>query len=150
MVTSLHRDIAAQQDELATKSDLKNLAVNLGPPDPAMVLLEAACTSCHSKGKFTSAHGVSGNIPELVERMAAQADAGIQEEDLPRIEAALTLMRCAHCHSGEKLKEMAILSPHERWETILEMSRKPGATISPKDARRIRDAYGLFWTWHMR
>ena len=150
MVTSLHLDIAAQQDELATKADLRNLAVNLGPPDPAMTVLESKCTGCHAKDKFTGAHGISGDIPEIVEHMAAKAGSGIREEELPRLGAALTLMKCGRCHTGDRLKEMAILSPSQRWELILEMSRKPGSEISPQDARRIRDAYGLFWTWHMQ
>ena len=115
-----------------------------------MAVLDASCTTCHGRDKFTAAHGIGDDIPALVERMAEQAGSGIEEEATPRIEAALTIMKCARCHTGERLKEMAILSPNERWEMILEMSRKPGSTISVRDARRIRDAYGLFWTWHTR
>ncbi len=98
LVVSLHNDVSGLRDVLATKEDLTNLAMTIGPPDP--------------------------------------------------VEAALTYMKCAHCHTIDRIRELAIMGPEQRWEVILAMMKEPGAKISQEDARRIRDFYGEFWGWH--
>ena len=148
MVIRLHLDIQAQRSELATKSDLRNLAVTLGPTEPAMAVLSSACTDCHTRERFASAHASVGEITELVDRMSEMEGAHIPLAETPRIEAALSLLKCAHCHTGDRLKEMAIMSPRERWDLVMRMSKEAGSTITPEDARRIRDFYGDFWGWH--
>jgi len=148
MVISLHNEIVDQRSELATKQDLRNLAVNIGPTNPAMDALAQDCTDCHSEETFARAHGMSGDVADIVGRMASMADASISQDQIPRLEAGLTFMKCAHCHEISRLKELAILSPQERWDVILEMTEKAGSTITPEEARRIRDFYGDFWGWH--
>ena len=150
ILVRLQRDVAGLRDELATKEDLTNLAVNIGPPDPAMAELEGTCTDCHTKETFARAHGVSGDVQGLVQRMSELSGAHIAPQEVPRVEAALAYMKCAHCHSADKLKELAILSPKERWDVIVKMMKEPGATITQEDAQRIRDFYGDFWGWHAR
>ena len=54
----------------------------------------------------------------------------------------------ARCPDSERIKEMAILSPQDRWELIMRMTKLPGATISEAEARAIRDFYQDFWAWH--
>ncbi len=148
MLLGLRRDVAHLRDELVTKDELANLAVCLGPADPAMATLEGTCTSCHTKERFEQAHGYDVDVHQLVTRMSELSGSHITGEEIPKVEAALTFMKCAHCHSQDRLKELAILSPRERWETIITMMREPGATISPEDAQRIRDFYGDYWGWH--
>ncbi|MFO7768830.1 MAG: hypothetical protein R6W82_07725 [bacterium] len=148
MVISLHGEIVDQRSELATKQDLKNLAVNIGPANPAMAALEQECTDCHTSESFTKAHGMTGDVADVVARMADMEGAGIAEEQIPRLEAGLTFMKCAHCHEISRLKELAIMSPKERWDVIMEMVQTPGSTITQEEARRIRDFYGDFWGWH--
>jgi hypothetical protein len=81
--------------------------------------------------------------------MSQLSGANIAVDQIPTVEAALTFMKCAHCHSIDRLKELAILSPQERWDMIVKMMKEPGATISQEDAQRIRDFYGDFWGWHI-
>lgn len=148
MLLSLQRDVTHLRDVLATKDDLANLATTLGPSDPAMVALEGTCTNCHTKETFAEAHGYTMDVHELVTRMSQLSGANIEPGEVPKVEAALTFMKCAHCHSIDRLKELAILSPQERWEVIVTMMKEPGATITQEDAQRIRDFYGDFWGWH--
>ncbi|MGD8698511.1 MAG: hypothetical protein PVJ43_04420 [Gemmatimonadales bacterium] len=148
MMLSLHKDVTHLKDELVTKDELANLAVCLGPPNPAMAKLERTCTSCHTKETFAEAHGYEMDVTQLVTRMNQISGAHIAANEIPKVEAALTFMKCAHCHTIDRLKELAILSPQERWDMIVKMMKEPGATISQEDAQRIRDFYGDFWGWH--
>ncbi|MFO7768836.1 MAG: hypothetical protein R6W82_07755 [bacterium] len=148
ILVGLQQDVSHLRDELATKEDLTNLAVNLGPSDPAMAALEGTCTDCHTKETFAAAHNMTEDVHDLVTRMAQLSGAHFGTEEIPRAEAALTFMKCSHCHSSDRLKELAILSPAERWEVIIGMMKKEGSTITQEDARRIRDFYGDFWGWH--
>ena len=148
MMLSLRGDVANLKDELVTKDELANLASCLGPPDPAMAKLEGTCTSCHTKETFAEAHGYEMDVHQLVTRMSQLSGANIAVDEIPRVEAALTFVKCAHCHTIDRLKELAILSPQERWDMIVKMMKEPGATISQEDAQRIRDFYGDFWGWH--
>lgn len=150
VLVTLEREVTSLREELATKQDLANLAVHLGPPDPAMAQLEGTCTDCHTKETFDQAHGVSGDVRELVQRMSEISGAHIAQDEIPRVEAALTFMKCAHCHTQDRLKELAILSPKDRWDIIVKMMKEPGTTITQEDAQRIRDFYGAFWGWHPR
>ncbi len=148
MVISLHGEIVDQRSELATKQDLKNLAVNIGPAHPAMAALEQSCTDCHSSDSIARAHGMTGDVAQVVRRMADMEGANIPSDQIPRLEAGLSFMKCAHCHEISRLKELAIMSPKERWDVILKMVQTPGSTITQEEARRIRDFYGDFWGWH--
>jgi hypothetical protein len=150
ILVTLEREVSGLREELATKQDLANLAVHLGPPDPAMAKLEGTCTDCHTKETFEQAHGVTQDVHQLVQRMSELSGAHIRPDDLPTVEAALTFMKCAHCHSSDRLKELAILSPRERWDVIVKMMNEPGTTITQEDAQRIRDFYGQFWGWHTK
>jgi hypothetical protein len=150
LLVQLHDDVGQLRDELATKEELANLAVHLGPPDPTQTALEGSCTGCHTAEAFTAAHGLDEGVHDLVSRMNRLAGAHIDPAEIPRVEAALTFLKCAHCHPIDRLKELAILSPQERWDVILTMAEAPGGTISQEDAQRIRDFYGDFWGWHRR
>jgi hypothetical protein len=150
ILVRLDREVTGLKEELATKQDLANLAVHIGPPDPAMAALEGTCTDCHTKATFEAAHGVSADVHDLVSRMSQLSGAHIAQEEIPKVEAALTFMKCAHCHTSDRLKELAILSPEERWTVIVRMMKEPGASITQEDAQRIRDFYGDFWGWHTR
>jgi len=149
MMLSLHKDVTSLKDELATKDELANLASCLGPSDPAMAKLEGTCTSCHTKETFAEAHGYDIDVHQLVTRMSQLSGANIANDQIPNVEAALTFMKCAHCHTIDRLKELAILGPQQRWDMIVRMMKEPGATISQEDAQRIRDFYGDFWGWHI-
>jgi hypothetical protein len=149
MVVSIEKEVSHLRDQLATKDDLVNLAVSVGPVDPAMDVLQGTCTDCHTVETFAAAHGMEGDVHDLVTRMSELSGAHINNTEMPTIEAALTYLKCAHCHSIEKLKELAILSPAERWDLIVRMMQEEGATISREDAQRIRDFYGDFWGWHL-
>ena len=148
LLVGVHNDVAHLRDVLVTKQELANLAVYLGPQDPAVVALEGSCTGCHTAETFAAAHGIDEGVHDLVRRMNRLAGSNIDPLDVPRVEAALTFMKCAHCHTMDRLKELAILNPEERWEVIRTMAQTPGGTISAEDAQRIRDFYGDFWGWH--
>ena len=146
---SLRREVAQLENTLVTSRDLANLAVCLGPKDPALAGLEGTCTDCHTVEAFRDSHQLDDlGAEEIVARMSQLAGAHISPEEIPRAEAALTFMKCAHCHTIERLKELAVLNPQKRWEVIVAMMDEPGATISQDDAQRIRDFYGDFWGWH--
>jgi hypothetical protein len=148
MVIRLHIELLNQREALVTKDDLINLVVSIGPTAPPMTALEGVCTDCHTKEKFAVVHGLDEDVQDLVERMNELSTAHFDPGEIPRIEAALTFMKCAHCHSHERLKELAILSPRERWDVIVQMLKEPGSTITQREAQRIRDFYGDFWGWH--
>jgi hypothetical protein len=159
MVVGLHNQVSALRDDLATKEDLTNLAMLLGPPDPVETTLSGACGECHDPDSFTIVHGDGeatqdlcglelGEMEELIARMTERNGAAVDAVDMPRIEAALTYMKCAHCHTIDRIRELAIMGPEQRWDVILTMMKEPGAKISQEDARRIRDFYGEFWGWH--
>lgn len=149
MLASMRADIARLPNELATKQELANLAARLGP-DPAADVLEGRCTDCHTRETFMEAHGVTEEVDDLVARMSALMGASIPADERRRVEAALTFIKCAHCHTVDRLNEIAILDPAERWNIIVTMMQEPGATITQEDAERIRDFYGDFWGWHRR
>jgi hypothetical protein len=148
MLVRLEGDVTNLREELATKEELANLATRIGPPDPAMAALEGTCTDCHTAETFERAHGMEIDVHDLVSRMSQLSGANIDQAEVPKVEAALTFMKCAHCHGIDRLKELAILSPKVRWDVIVRMMKEPGATISQEDAQRIRDFYGDFWGWH--
>jgi len=159
LVVSLHNDVSSLRDVLATKDDLTNLSMIIGPTDPVAATLSGACGECHDPDMFAVAHGEGEVVPDvctlestemdaLIARMTARNGADLDAEELPRVEAALTYMKCAHCHEIDRIRELAIMDEEQRWEVILAMMKEPGATISQEDARRIRDFYGEFWGWH--
>ena len=161
LVVSLHNDVSGLRDVLATKEDLTNLAMTIGPLDPVEATLTGACGDCHDRATFATAHGEgealqyvcnldSGEIDDLISRMMERNGVAISADDMPRVEAALTYMKCAHCHTIDRIRELTIMSQEERWEVILAMMNEPGATITQEDARRIRDFYGEFWGWHVQ
>lgn len=150
-LVALRDEIGHLSETLVTRDQLANLAARLGPTDPAMAGLEGTCTDCHDVKAFRDSHKLDDvEVHELVTRMSQLAGAHIAPEEVPRAEAALTFMKCAHCHSIDRLKELAILSPEERWKVIVSMMEAPGAKISQEDAQRIRDFYGDFWGWHRK
>ncbi len=150
-VVGLRSEIRQMRETLVTREQLANLAARLGPTDPALAGLEGTCTDCHDVKAFRDSHKLDDvEVQELVARMSQLAGAHIAPEEVPRAEAALTFMKCAHCHSIDRLKELAILSPEERWKVIVSMMQEPGAKISQEDAQRIRDFYGDFWGWHRK
>lgn len=159
LVVSLHHDVSGLREVLATKDDLTNLAMSMGPADPVQATLRGACGNCHDSTAFATAHGEgqaleyvcnldSGEIEDLIFRMTERNGVVLAAEDLPRVEAALTYMKCAHCHTIDRIRELSIMGEEERWNVILAMMSEPGAKISQEDARRIRDFYGEFWGWH--
>lgn len=149
MLVSVRNDLESLEGTLATKSELANLAVSLGPGDPAMAGLEGTCTDCHDIRAFRDSHQLDNvAVQQVVEQMRQLAGASISPDEIPRAEAALTFLKCARCHTIDRLKELAILEPEDRWDVILSMMAAPGAQISQDDARRIRDFYGDFWGWH--
>jgi hypothetical protein len=146
-VLALKRDVDSLQNVLVTKQELANLAACLGPADPVLAGLEGSCTSCHTADTFAEAHGYTMDAHVLVTRMSDLWGANIDPDDVPKVEAALTFMKCGHCHTIDRLKQLAILSPQDRWQTIARMRDEPGATITQEDAQRIRERYTEFWTW---
>lgn len=149
MVVSIRNELGDLERTLATKTELANLAVSLGPADPAMEGLERTCTDCHDIRAFRDSHRLDDvEVEQIVAQMSQLAGASISPEEIPRAEAALTFLKCAHCHTIDRLKELAILEPEDRWDIILAMMAEPGAQISQEDAHRIRDFYGDFWGWH--
>ena len=150
MVLTMQYEMTGQRDTLATKQDLVNLVTNIGPENPSMAVLDASCLNCHSRDRIASAHGIDTDASQVVDRMMAIPGSDLNGSDALQVTAALTYLKCTHCHEVGRLKELAILSPAERWEVIRGMSEKAGSTITPQDARRIRDFYGDFWGWHSR
>jgi hypothetical protein len=79
-VVSLHSDVSSLREVLATKEDLTNLAMTIGPLDPVEAALSGACGNCHDRATFATAHGEgeaieyvgqldSREIEELIARM---------------------------------------------------------------------------------
>ena len=149
MLITLGQDVRSQRNELATKEDLKQLAMNMGPANPAMDILRRNCASCHKEAEFIE-EGVAEEVSEVIGRMQGYVDSQICPQNVPALEAALTFLKCSGCHRSERVKEMVILDRSERWKTIVRMMKKPDSAISLEDARRIHDYYGEDWSWDIR
>ncbi len=102
---------------------------------------EDRCTSCHTERRFAGPHNTRGQIEQALAHMSALPDTGFSEQDLARIHASLTLLRCTQCHGADKLRSLAIRSPEERMQIIREMIARPGSLITPDEANAIARSY---------
>lgn len=147
-VIQLNLDLKGRRGTLATIEDIENLAYRLGPPDPTEVVLQSTCTNCHPQQSSTNTDRVTEEIRELVGRMIHNSGAQMDGEATRQIEAALTLLKCARCHSIDQCKKLGVLNQTERWGLIVGMIRKPGGIITLDDARLINDYYQDFPDWY--
>jgi len=135
-VGALRGEVRALREHVASKKDL------LATQAPEMRLFhEEKCTSCHTERRFAGEHNTRGEIDAAVAHMKAMPDAGFTDDDMARIHASLTLLRCARCHSVEQLRGLALRTPGERVDLIRTMISKPGSSLSSDEADEINRAY---------
>jgi hypothetical protein len=135
-VRTLRVEIRALNDQVATREDL------VAAQAPEMRLLhEEKCTSCHTERRFAGEHNTRGEIDAAMVHMQAMPDAGFTDEDMAKIHASLTLLRCARCHAVEKLRGLSLRTPEERMDLIRTMMSKPGSGLTSDEADEINRAY---------
>ena len=78
LVVSLHNDVSGLREVLATKDDLTNLAMIIGPTDPVAATLSGACGECHDPAMFAVAHGEGEVVRELCTLESTEMEALIE------------------------------------------------------------------------
>jgi hypothetical protein len=68
-------------------------------------------------------------------------DAHFTDQDMAKIHASLSLLRCKSCHSEEKLRLLALKSPEERMAVIQRMALQPGSNLNPDEVESIHTSY---------
>ena len=138
VVVTLGDEVKELKDVLVTKQELVRIAA------PQVEFFhEQKCTSCHTERRFAGSHNMRGEIDQAIAHMAALPDTKFTQEDLGKIHASLTLLRCTQCHGADKLQSLAIETPEERMATINRMIAKPDSNISPDEAETILRSYEL-------
>ncbi len=132
LIVTLQADVAQLQNVLATKEDILTVSA------PRMELFhEEKCTTCHTERRFAGAHNVRGEIEIALEHMKDKPDVALGDEDMAKIHASLTLLRCTRCHDADLLRSLALATPGARLETVRRMIPKPGSGISPDESAEI-------------
>jgi len=133
-------DLSGRLDQLeqvlATKQDLARVS-----SARLKIFAEEKCTGCHTERRFAGEHNVRGEIETALAKMKALPDTGLTDEDLAKVHASLTVLRCATCHGAEKLRMLALKTPAERMEVIREMIAKPGSNLTADEAEAIERSY---------
>jgi hypothetical protein len=135
-VVQLRTQVADLSQVLATKEDL--IAVNV---PQTQLFTEEKCTRCHTERRFAGEHSTRGEIEAAVAHMRAMPDVGLTDQDMAKIHASLSLLRCTRCHGEEKLRTLALKSPEERMSTIRRMIASPGSGLLPDQMEEIQRAY---------
>jgi hypothetical protein len=102
---------------------------------------EERCTSCHAERRFAGEHNVPGEMESALSHMKAMPDAHFTDQDMAKIHASLSLLRCKSCHSEEKLRLLALKSPEERMAVIQRMALQPGSNLNPDEVESIHTSY---------
>lgn len=127
MLMNLRAEVRSLKDVLATKSDL--VAVRTAGID--LSYEQRKCTTCHTERRFAGEHATKNDIARIIKQMEQHPDTRLTHQDVERIHASLTLMRCTSCHSSEEINKLSLMDQDEQAEVIREMQRKPGSGISP-------------------
>jgi hypothetical protein len=104
-------------------------------------LYEGPCTRCHSEERFTRLHGTKDDLTRIIDRMKANPEARISDADADTIHAALMLLKCEQCHSGEMVEKLSLMKPEYRLNVIKEMAKKPGSQIPVEESKDILNAW---------
>jgi hypothetical protein len=138
LVVELRGDVEGLQEVLASKQDLLSIG-----GAKIRWFHEEKCTTCHSERRFAGAHNTRGEMEAALAHMRSMPDTRFSDDDMAKIHASLTLLRCRTCHGEEKLRILALKSPEERMEIIRRMIAKPGSNLSPDEAVAIDRGYQL-------
>lgn len=148
MVITLSMDLGRQRQDLATKDDIFEMALVLGPYDQADVVMQTTCITCHTWESCTDADKVLEETRKLLHGMIQNSGVQVYPGNIRNIGSTLTFLKCARCHAIDQCKEIEIQSQVERWGLIVRMMKKPDARISLEDARQINDNCEEFWSWY--
>ena len=125
--------------QVVTRADLINMT------SPAMEMpFQEKCTRCHTERRFTELP--VDEVHQAVLRMQQHPDADIDDTDIAKIQASLTLLKCSVCHSTDTIRNMAILSDEERITLIRDMQVKHGKiAIDQTEAEKILESYKVLF-----
>jgi hypothetical protein len=73
--------------------------------------------------------------------MERHPDMKLTDQDVQRVHASLTLLKCANCHASEQIKKLALLNSDQQIAKIREMQSKPGSRISPDEVKEIQESF---------
>ncbi len=139
VLMQLRAEVRALNRVLATKDDLvaiRTSGVNLS-------FEQEKCTKCHTERRFAGEHGTKSEIMQVIKRMEMHPDVGLTHQDMEKIHASLTLLKCASCHSTDQIKKLALLGESEQVAKIREMQRKPGSELSPDEVKEIQRSFHI-------
>jgi hypothetical protein len=137
MLLGIRSDLRAIGD-VATRQDILSVvpATHLDMPAARQ------CTRCHTESRFANLQGTPDDLVEIVRRMQSHPDANIGDEDVVRIQASLTLLKCTICHDSQTLRQLSLMGDEQQLATIRTMQEKHGGpAITREEARQIQDAY---------
>ncbi|OFX14805.1 MAG: hypothetical protein A2Z18_03575 [Armatimonadetes bacterium RBG_16_58_9] len=139
LLMQLRAEVRSLKDTLATKSDV--VAVSTAGMD--LSFEQQKCVRCHTERRFAGEHGTKNELTQVIERMGRHPDVRLTHQDVQKVHASLTLMKCATCHSSDEIKKLALLNEGEQVAKIRQMQRKSGSKISPDEVRDIQESFHI-------
>jgi mono/diheme cytochrome c family protein len=137
-VREARTDVDGLAARLASKQDVAMLR-----PLRVQEILDKHCTRCHTERRFASLFDGRSDIGETVHRMQRHPGAAIPAEEVPRIEAALLVVRCAACHGDGTLSQVALMPPDERMRFLRTKVRMPGSGFRLDRVGELYAAFGV-------
>jgi hypothetical protein len=137
-ITSARGEIEDLKQELASKQDIAMLR-----PIRVTEVLEERCQRCHTDRRFAATWDMDPTeILTTIQRMRSHPGGeAIPVEEVPRIEAALIMLRCTSCH-GEEVLSRALLMPVDERERFLRTKvAMPRSGFRPDQAGEVIRAF---------
>jgi hypothetical protein len=126
-------------NDVATTSDVLAAAI---PADHFEMPFRQKCTRCHTERRFAGMDGSPDEMLSIVRRMQGHPNADIGDDDVTKIQASLTILKCTVCHTSDRLRKLSLMNDEEQLSTIRSMHEKHGGpAITREEARQIQEAY---------
>jgi hypothetical protein len=128
------RELQDLRERVATMQQAPVEAVEFEPFAP----LEKNCTECHSERRFMGVHGSGDEISALINHMEMRPDVKLTPQEVDKIHASMSLLKCTKCHDETTLKQFSALNTAAQRSVLTRMTEKPGAGLSKADADAIQ------------
>jgi hypothetical protein len=83
-------------------------------------------------------HGSEADIQSIVDHMNMQTELALAPEDVDRVHAAMSLLKCAECHDETVLRKYAALNTTAQQKALKKMEAVPGSIVANGDYKAIQ------------
>lgn len=139
LVMHLKDEVASLKEVLATKEDV--VAVRTAGVD--LSFEQQKCIRCHTERRFAGEHTTKNELMQVIQQMDRHPDVSLSHNDVQKVHASLTLLKCASCHPSDQIKKLALLNEDQQFAKIREMQSKPGSRISPDEVKDIQESFHI-------